>query len=713
MHSRPATTASVIPAWQRRCCCTVILGAFPAAWAQSPPPEPAILPAVSVTAPAETGASGYDTRRTTTATKTETPLRDVPQAVTVVPRAVIEDQAMQSLADVVRFVPGVTMGQGEGNRDQPVFRGIGSTGDFFVDGIRDDVPYYRDLYNIERVEVLKGSNAMIFGRGGSGGVLNRVTRQAQWEDIGEATLRLGSWKERRATADVGRALSDSIAVRVAGVYERSDSYRDYYELERYGVNPTLAWRAGERTLVRLGYEHFRDERTADRGVPSFGGRPVDVDPSTFFGNPDLSNTWAKVDALDGVVEHDFGNGLKLTNHARWAKYGKFYQNVYPGAVDASGTMVAIAAYNHRTDRTNFFNQTDLRYRVTTGSVTHELLFGAEFGRQTTDNLRNSGDFAGFPGGSLSVPIASPVTFAPVPFTRKASDADNRSTANVAALYLQDQIELSSQWRAIAGVRFDRFSVELDDHRDGSRLSNTDHLVSPRAGLIYKPVETLSIYASYTVAYQPRSGDQLGSLTATNRSLDPEEFRNVEFGAKWDLSPHLSATAAIYRLERTNVAVTDPGDPTRSLLVDGQHAQGVELTLAGRLARNWHVIGGYAYQDGEYDSTQSASIRAGNRIAQLPRHTLSLWNRYDFDAKWGAGLGVVASSALYAGADNTVTLPGFARVDAAVYYELTPDLRVQLNIENLFDRRYFASAHSNNNIMPGSPRALRVSLSANY
>jgi len=710
MHVILQPSAATAPHWQRCCCCAAVLGAAHAAWAQSPPSAPVTLPTISVTAPAAAEATGYDARRTSTATKTETPLRDVPQAVTVVPRAVIDDQAMESLADVVRFVPGVTMGQGEGNRDQPVFRGIGSTGDFFVDGIRDDIPYYRDLYNIERVEVLKGPNAMIFGRGGSGGVLNRVTRQAQWNDIGAATLRLGSWKERRATADFGRALSDDVAFRVTGVYERSDSYRDYFGLERYGVNPTIAWRADDRTVVRLGYEHFKDERTADRGVPSFAGRPVDVDPSTFFGNPDLSNTWARVDALDAVVDHDFGNGLKLTNHARWAKYEKFYQNVFPGAVNAAGTMVSIAAYNHRTDRTNFFNQTDLRYRATTGSVAHELLFGAEFGRQTTDNVRNTGYFA---GGSLSVPLASPVTFAPVRFAQSATDADNRSTANVAALYVQDQIELSKHWQAIAGVRFDRFEVELDNHRNATRLSNTDHLVSPRVGLIYKPIEPVSVYASYTVAYQPRSGDQLGSLTAANRSLDPEEFRNVEVGAKWDVSSHLSATAAVYRLERTNVAVTDPNDPTRSLLVDGQHAQGVELTLAGRLAPNWRVIGGYAYQDGEYDSDQSSAIRQGNRIAQLPRHSFSLWNRYDIDAKWGAGLGVVASSALYAGADNAVTLPGFARVDAAVYYEVTPDVRVQLNVENLFDREYYASAHSNNNIMPGSPRALRLSVSANY
>lgn len=710
MRVRLVSTIGTVPPWQRCCCCAAVLGAAQAAWAQSPPSAPVTLPTVSVTAPAEGEATGYTVPRTTTATKTDTPLRDVPQAVTVVPRAVIEDQAMDSLADVVRYTPGVTMAQGEGNRDQAVFRGIGTTADFFVDGIRDDVAYFRDLYNIDRVEVLKGPNAMIFGRGGTGGVLNRVTRQAQWADIDEATLRLGSWKERRASADFGRALSDTAAFRVTGVYERSDSYRDFVELERYGINPTFAFRAGPRTLVRLGYEHFSDERTADRGVPSFRGRPVDVDPSTFFGNPDLSEARARVNAIDGVVDHDFGNGLKLTNHTRWASYEKFYQNVFPGAVDPTGRMVSIVAYNNRTDRVNFFNQTDLRYRATTGSVAHNLLFGAEIGRQTSDNFRNSGFF---PGGSLQVPLADPVTFVPVTFAQSATDADNRSTANIAALYVQDQIELSPRWQAIAGVRFDRFDVELDNHRNGTTLSNTDHLVSPRAGLIYKPIDPMSIYASYTVAYQPRSGDQLSSLNASNRSLDPEEFRNVELGVKWDFSDELAATAAVYRLERTNVAVADPGDPTRSILVDGQHVRGVELSLAGRLAPQWRVIGGYAYQDGEYDTTQSASIRAGNRIAQLPRHTFSLWNRYDFDAKWSAGLGVLASSGLFASADNAVKLPGFVRFDAALYYAVSPDVRLQLNVENLFDREYFVSAHNNNNITPGSPRAVRVSVVASY
>jgi catecholate siderophore receptor len=221
---------------------------------------------------------------TLTATKTLAPLRDVPQAITVIPQQLIADQQMQGMADVVRYVPGVGMGQGEGNRDTPIFRGNSTTADFFVDGVRDDVQYFRDLYNVERVEALKGPNAMIFGRGGAGGVINRTTRHADWSQARELTILGGSFGNRRATIDLGQSLDDTLAARVTGLYENSDSYRAGVNLERTGVNPTLAWIVGKNTIVRAGYEYFHDERTADRGVPSFAGRPFSTPTDTFFGD---------------------------------------------------------------------------------------------------------------------------------------------------------------------------------------------------------------------------------------------------------------------------------------------------------------------------------------------------------------------------------------------------------------------------------------------
>ncbi|NCT67566.1 MAG: TonB-dependent siderophore receptor [Rhodanobacteraceae bacterium] len=654
---------------------------------------------------------GYRADRTSTATKTDTPLRDIPQAISVVTRAQIRDQAVQSLAEAVRYVPGVGFAQGEGNRDTAIFRGSSSTADFYIDGMRDDTQYFRDLYNIERVEVLKGPNAMIFGRGGSGGVLNRVSKAPGWNDTRELGLTLGSWNDRRLTGDVDQALGDTAALRVTGVYEDSDSYRHGYSLERWGINPTLSFRLGENTLVTAGYEHFKDERTADRGIPSFRGRPLATDPSTFFGNAELSPTWAEVDALNLLVDHEFADGVTLRNRTRWADYSKFYQNVFPGAVNAAGTEVALSAYSNATERTNLFNQTDLTFAFATGALRHEVLAGAEFGRQDTDNLRQTGYFDG--ATSISVPVSDPLARGPVVFAPSATDANNRGRADTAALYVQDQVELTPQLRAIVGLRYDRFEVDLRNNRNGALVSATDTPLSPRAGLVYKPLEPLSLYASYSVAYQPRAGEQLASLSASNRSLEPEQFRNLEVGAKWDLREGLAATLAVYRLERSNVAVPDPADPTLSILVDGQRTKGVEFGLAGQLTEAWQLIGGYAYQDGTITRTQSASAQAGARLAQLPEHTFSLWNRYDFSPAWGVGLGAIYRSAMFASTDNTVTLPGFTRFDAAVYYRVNDNLRLQANIENLFDRAYYANANGNNNITPGSPRALRVGVDLRF
>ena len=658
----------------------------------------------------------YATRKTRSATKTDTPLLDVPQAVTVVTDKLVADQAMTSLSDAFRYMPGVGLAQGEGNRDTPVLRGNSSTADFFVDGIRDDVQYIRDTYNLERVEALKGPNALVFGRGGSGGVVNRVTRQADGQSHRAASLQVGSGDRRRGTLDYGDGIGDGGAgFRVNSVFEDSASFRNGYSVERYGINPTFGFDIAPGTRVELSYEHFHDERVADRGVPSLDGRPVDTDPSTFFGNPDESPVEATVDAFDAVLTHAFGEHLQLRNHFRYADYDKFYQNVFPGAVDAATQTVAISAYNNTTTRRNLFNQTDLVWETTTGAIRHTVLAGAEFGRQVTDNQRMTGYF-GAPGStttSIRVPLASPTTSEIPLFRPSASDADNHGVAKVAAVYLQDQVEFSPQWQAILGLRYDDFRVDLRNNRTGATVSSEDGLLSPRAGLVYKPLDWVSLYASYSMAYQPRAGEQLASLTASNAALDPETFRNREIGAKWDIRPDLQASLAVYRLDRGNVAVTDPADATRMILVDGQSTEGVELGIAGRITESWQVMGGYAYQDGEITATQSATAVAGNRLAQLPRHSASLWNRYDVNASFGVGLGIIHRGAIYANVDNLVTLPAFTRFDAAVYWTLNPSVQLQLNIENLGNKRYFASAHSNNNLSPGTPRSAWLTMNVHF
>lgn len=660
-----------------------------------------------------TGDGGYRIEASDTATRTHVPLRDVPQAITVVTRAIIADQSLQSVGDVLRYVPGVGTAQGEGNRDTAVFRGNSSTADFFVDGLRDDVQYYRDLYNVERVEVLKGPNAMIFGRGGAGGVINRATRQADWSRAREFVLQGGTFGNRRATLDVGDRLGNAMAARGTAVYENSDSFRDGVSLERYGVNPTVAFTPGPETFLRAGYEYFHDERVADRGVPSLGDRPFPTPASAFFGDPSQSTSRASVNAISLALDHRFGRSVALKNRTRWASYDKFYQNVYAGgAVTPDGATVPLAAYNTGTDRQNLFNQTDVTWSARTGTLRHLVLVGAEFGRQETDNLRLTGYFASG-ATTLRVPAGRAQVSVPVTYRPSASDADNSGVALTAAVYAQDQIEISSHLDAIVGLRFDDFRVDFRNNRTGAEFSTSDDLVSPRVGLVFKPAEPVSLYASYSMAYVPRAGEQLASLSLSTQALEPEQFRNYEAGVKWDARPGLAVTGALYRLDRHNVVIPDPNDATRSILVHGQRTKGLEVGVSGLVTRSWEVMASYAFQEGVLTSTLSPTARAGAVLAQLPRHTASLWNRYDVSRRWAAGLGVIYRDEIFASTDNAVTVPSFVRVDGAVFFSVSARLRAQVNVENLFDTDYYASAHNNFNITPGSPRAARLTLTTRF
>jgi catecholate siderophore receptor len=649
---------------------------------------------------------GYAARRTTTATKTDTPLRDTPQSVSVVTGELIADQSMQSMADVVRYVPGITMGQGEGHRDAPTIRGNGSTADFFVDGVRDDAQYLRDLYNTERVEALKGSNAMIFGRGGGGGVINRVTKEAQWAPTRAFTLATGSYDHRRGSIDVGQGLGASVAARFNGVFEDSRGFRDEFGLRRYGLNPTLAVALGARTTVRGGFEYFSDERTVDRGIPSFQGRPSSADIHTFFGNPDLSHSEVEVQSATAFIEHGIG-GLTIRNRSRWTSYDKFYQNSFPGAVNADASMVTLSAYNNATDRRNLFNQTDLTWGMNTAGVRHTLLAGAEFGRQETENFRETG-YYNDATTSITAPFGTPTVTTPITFRQSASDADNEATATVAGVYVQDQLELSRWLQAIVGLRFDRFNVDFHNNRNDESLDRGDDLLSPRAGLIVKPAEQVSLYGSYTVSYLPSSGDQFSSLNATTETLEPEQFTNYEAGAKWDLISGLSLTTAVYQLDRTNTSAPDPADPTRTIQTGEARTTGWEMGAQGTVLPWWQVTAGFAQQRARITSTTTAAAE-GKQVPLVPRRSVSLWNRWQLHPSLGLGLGILHQSRMFAAIDNTVTLPGFTRADAALFVRITPMLGAQLNVENLFDEQYYPTSHGNNNILPGAPRSVRFSI----
>jgi catecholate siderophore receptor len=661
-----------------------------------------------------TGTSqDYATSSIDTATKTDTPLINVPQTVNVITREQLDDQAHHSLADVLRYVPGTSVGQGEGNRDQITLRGQNTTADFFVDGVRDDVQYYRGLYNIERVEVLKGPYALIFGRGGGGGILNRVQKTPVInKSFVAAKASINSFGAWDLSADLNAPLNDSVAVRLNGIYESFNNHRDFVGGERYAWNPYLAAQLGENWKIGLSYEYVHDDRVTDRGVPSIAtgagqpNRPIAGYDRQFFGVPGVNRTTLDAHIAKLRLDGELSDNLNFTGSILYGDYDKLYNNVFAnGAATAQAGTVALDGYADPTQRKNLITQANLIWDVQTGQIEHKILFGVEYGDQKTKNQRLGRIFA--PNNILN--LANPV-FPTITFT-----APTRNTASDVAFfsaYAQDQISLSAHFDVVAGIRFDRFSIKGTDFipNPDRPFARTDKKVSPRMGLIWKPVENASLYTSYSQSFLPRSGDQFVTLSAAQENLAPEKFINLELGGKWDIRPNLNVTAAVFRLDRTNATTPDPLNPLNSINVGKTRTTGLELAITGHILPAWQMSGGYSYQDAKLRGNDAV------RLAQVPKHQLSLWNRYDFSEKLGLGVGVIRQRSQYAAIRTTPTttrLPGYTRVDAALFYDVNDAVQIQANVENLFDRDYFSDAHNNNNVSPGAPVNGRVTVSIKF
>jgi catecholate siderophore receptor len=658
-------------------------------------------------------ATDYVAHSIDTATKTDTPLVDIPQTITVVTREQLDDQSHRSLADVLRYVPGTTVGQGEGNRDQITLRGQNTTADFFLDGVRDDVQYYRGLYNIERVEVLKGPYALIFGRGGGGGILNRVqkTPVSNKSFVGGAASinSFGAWD---VEADLNAPLNDALAVRLNATYEALDNHRNFYDGERYAWNPYLAAHLGENWTLGLSYEYVHDDRVTDRGVPSIAtvagqpNRPITGYDDQFFGVPGINRMKLEAHIAKLRIDGQLADNLKLTSTLLYGDYDKIYRNVFAnGAATSQTGTVALDAYSDPTKRENLIAQANLIWDVKTGMLDHKMLFGIEYGDQKTRNQRLNRVFAPSNIFNLANPLFPAVTFT-------TPSRDTASEVEFFSAYVQDQISIGEHFDIVAGLRYDHFEISGTDFIPliDRPFARSDNKLSPRVGLIWKPVENASIYASYSRSFLPRAGDQFVSLAPNQDNLAPEKFTNYEVGAKWDIRPDLNVTLALFQLDRTNTTAVDPANPLNILRLPGTRTKGIELALTGRLLPDWQMSGGYTHQDAKLRGNDSV------RLGQVPKHQFSLWNRYDFTDQIGAGLGIIHQSSQFAAIRTSATttrLPGFTRVDAALFFDISENVQLQANVENLFDTGYFSDAHNNNNITPGAPINGRVTVRVKF
>ncbi len=637
----------------------------------------------------------------TASLKTGTSLHDTPQSVSVISREQIEDQGFEQLNDVLRYVPGVSLAQGEGHRDQISIRGQATTADFFLDGLRDDAQYYRSLYNIERVEVLRGSNALLFGRGGGGGAINRVSKAPRFDGQSmSGAASVDSFAAWSVAGDINQPLGDMLALRFNATHEEFDNHRDFYAGHFTGVAPTLGAKLGEATTLTLAYEYADDSRITDRGVPSFNGSPIRGYEKTFFGDPAINHSSVKAHFARARLDTELAEGLTLDVTGQFTTYDKYYGNILPGAVNTAGTMVALTGYRSTTQRDNWIGQANLVWKGDTGPVKHTLLLGFEAADQDTLAGRDDARFAA--ATSTSVPLARTIS---VPASTWAVTSLNHSAVRSLSGYLQDQLEFGEHVQLLLGLRYDDFRITATNRLNNAVTGRSDGKWSPRLGLVLKPMPSISLYASYAKSFLPQAGDQFTTLAANIQTLEPEEFRNLEAGVKWDVTESLAFNAAVFRLDRRNTRANDPvtGNP---VLTGSSRVDGFEASLAGRISPQWQATLGYAYQDGEIRTTTTAAP-AGQTLDKLPRHQVTAWTRYDVTPELGIGMGVVHQSSQFAAISNAVRLPAFTRVDAAVFYTVSERISLQLNVENLFDAGYFPSAHTDNNIATGKPLAAKL------
>lgn len=654
----------------------------------------------------------YRVRSTGTATGTDTPTLDIPQTIQVIPRQTLVDQGAQSLEDAIRNAPGVYVQQGEGNRDEFYLRGVKTKSDFFVNGLRDDSEYYRPLYNVAHVDVLQGPSAILFGRGGAGGIINLVTKKPEREKIRHVTLNTGSWRQWRGTLDFGDALGQSGAYRFMAMGENSGGFRDHYFLHRYGLNPELRFQFSPDTRLDLDFSWLNDRRLADRGIPSEDGLPADVPIEEFFGSPDQNVAHSRVGAFNARLEHRIADHLRLRGAFLVTENDRMYQNVYPGsAVDDQGSL-ELDAYHHPSNRLSYLGRAEIVAEPRTGRLRHVLLIGSEFGWQRghdKETLPVDGSKT-LPGTfSVADPTVPAVSF---PFL----DRDNRVVGKEFGIYAEDQLAISRHWTALAGTRFDRFAVDAHYRKPGvtpdfTRRVDTDW--SSRVGLIFKPVVNDSIYGSVTQTFTPQGANiALSQTSPKTANLSPQQAVNYEIGNKFELRNGMfSITAALFQLNLNDV-VSNAADGSGRLVNTGkQRNRGFELSAEGALTSNWSIFANYTYLDAAItEATQDAN--EGALPGLIPRSQSSVWTRYAINPHLGAGAGFLGSTSKYTSYDNDVILPGFGEADLMIYYRIAR-YRIQLNVNNVTGERYYATASGDDQIMPGTPRNVMVSLSRNF
>ncbi len=655
--------------------------------------------------------------------KPPVPILDVPQSVSVITDEEIKDQGFREIGDIIRYTPGVNTSQGEGHRDAVVFRGVRSTADFYQDGVRDDVQYYRSLYNVEQLEILRGPNALLFGRGGTGGLINRVSKKAEiGEAFGSIDFGADSFGAADLAVDANFATSDSTAVRLNLHTDSLANHRDFYEGERYGINPTVKIQVDDATTIDLSYEYADHERFIDRGIPTANNKPVEDLKDVVFGVEGLNLQTLEASILRGSLAHDYSDTGKFNMSITSSDFKKMYKNLYAAGYDAEANTVKLDGYLDPTERQNLIVSANVVNEFSNGSTSGTLLVGLEFVDTDNKNYRyntffnnRAGKDAGEPTDQQIFNITRPLNIAKtstgldstVDYTTDLKSS-SESDLTVTSFYLQGDIDFSDSWKMIIGGRLDNFDITVTDVKKSQDQSRKDDMFSPRLGVIYKPVDNMSLYVSYSESFLPRSGEQYKKLDASGAALDPDVFKNTEFGYKYDINDALTFTAAIFDSESTRAEKDNETGEMNE--IRGLEVEGYEVELSGDIDDQNNLTFGYTSLDG-------VTSKGTKQPRELPNQMLSLWYSYQANETFGFGLGVTHQGESFikdtTNGSTGPALPDYTRVDFAMYINASDNDVVRVHIENLTDELYFPHSHSTHQASVGESLSARVSYSRRF
>ncbi|USI75035.1 TonB-dependent receptor [Sphingomonas morindae] len=674
--------------------CAILL---PSVAGAATPAEPGEGEAIVVSGEHE----GYAPVRTSAA-KIPAALRDIPQSIAVVPAQLLFDQRALSLQDALKNVPGVAFSSGDGQRDQVSIRGFSAIADQFVNGFRDDALYFRDLSNTERVEVIKGPAAVLYGRGSSGGLINRVLKQPD-VTITSLTLSAGAFDQKRAEWDVGRFdRHGGTGFRLTGAYEDDGSFRQQQFLKRFALAPSLLLGAGGDTNLYATADYLRDRRLTDFGIPAINGRPVDVPRGTYYGAAnarDADVTASRVLSQTLILTHRFSDALGFRDGFRHYRYVLNRRNTSSTAVDVGAGTVTLQHGGLDRDEEGWSNLAELTQTLHGGGMEHVLLYGFEIAHQAKDARTLLARRVATT--SLTRPVLPVID--PASFT--ALSADTGTSLDNRGLYVQDLATLGHGLKALIGARYDWFMQKTVQRLPGqSPLARTDRKLSPRAGLVFQPDRAQSYYVSWSSSFQPSA--ESFALAANNADIAPEQTRNTEAGAKYTLlGGRLNLQAAAFLLRRTHIKGSDPLDPTRLVPIGTQRTRGVELSAQADLPSGFHATAGYAYLDTRVTASANPGF-VGKRATLTPSHAVNAFVTRSFAGRFGLGGGLNYVGDRWADPANTTVLPHYVTVDAVAWVLVGP-VRLQLNAYNLGNARYIVAGHGTSPLLnvPGAPRSL--------